>query len=1133
MSGNQALVRLPIQQRIRDRLAGFNTAGMISGYRGSPLGRYDMELWQAGQDLRDHDIHFQPGVNEDLAATAVWGSQFVPIMPKPRYDGVFGIWYGKGPGVDRSGDAFKHANAAGTSVLGGVIALAGDDHGAKSSTQAHQSDQAFVAAGMPILYPSNVQDILDFGLHGLAMSRYAGCWVGIKLVTDVVEGSSVVEIGPASPLIVLPPYPGGGTPDVHIKRFEPALLQEARLYNKRIPLALTYARANALNRIVIEAPQARIGIVTAGKSYADTSEALAQLGLADTSRNEQGVRLLKIGMVWPLDPEIVTRFAKNLDTIIVIEEKRPLLEEQLKAILFDAGLPSLPRIVGKFAGAGVWSSTPGEAYFPLVGELNPTVIAARLASVVGIDMPSSFAHSGKTPMPTGVERFPTFCSGCPHSTSTRLPDGSLALAAIGCASIAFMTNPAGSGPICHMGAEGAMWVGQAPFTDEKHVFANIGDGTYFHSGFLAIRQSVAAKVSITYKLLLNGFVSMTGGQPIEGELTPSQLATELLAEGVAYVVVVTDDPDKYASQSLPSGVPVFHRELLDTVQRDLRERRGVSVLIYDQMCATERRRQRKRGRLPDPDQRIFISAAVCEGCGNCGEQSNCLSVEPYETELGRKRRINQASCNKDYSCVQGHCPSFVTIRGGKLRRPARVAAAPDVACLPEPILPTLDVPQGLIITGIGGTGVITVGAILGMAAHIDGKFVTTLDLTGLAQKYGAVMSHIHLARNREQLYTHRLAKASADVVLGCDLIVTAGAEAVERMDPSRTRIVVNTEVSPTREFPRNPDWQADGTTLLKRIQLSAKQTDSLAATRIARELMGDPLAANMLIVGFAWQRGWIAISSAAIKRAITLNGVSVDANLASFNWGRLVAHDPSYLTTLGSVASDIPSIKLDRLDAIVADRSARLTAYQNDRYAARYRLLIDRVAQAERRVSSGDALARTVAHYYFKLLAHKDAFEVARLYASDEFRAELERNFEGDFTPRFHLSTWPFSRYIKGSDIPRKREVGTWILPIFGMLARLRFLRGTFADPLRGSAERRLALDSLATYEADVERLIATLSGDRIELAEKIAAWPEHLRGYGHVRLAHAAKVAAERETLWQGWGHLATSRNAEVPLAA
>jgi indolepyruvate ferredoxin oxidoreductase len=728
---------------------------------------------------------------------------------------------------------------------------------------------------------------------------------------------------------------------------------------------------------------------------------------------------------------------------------------------------------------------------------------------------------------------PTFCSGCPHSTSTRVPDGSLALAGIGCHSIALLINPARMGPISHMGAEGAMWVGQAPFTDEKHIFANIGDGTYFHSGFLAIRQAVAAKVSITYKLLLNGFVSMTGGQPIEGELTPAQIATELRAEGVAHIVVVTDDPDKYARQPLPPGVPVFHRESLDTVQKDLRERGGVSVLIYDQMCATERRRQRKRGLLPDPDQRMFINAAVCEGCGDCGEQSNCLSVEPYETELGRKRRINQASCNKDFSCVQGFCPSFTTIRGGKLRRSVRAIALPDVGGVPEPELPTLATAQGIIIAGIGGTGVITVGAIVGMAAHLDGLFATTLDLTGLAQKYGAVMSHIHLARDREQLHAHRLAKAMADVVLGCDLIVTTGAEAVERMDPARTRIVVNTEISPTRDFARNPDWQADGATLLERIRLAARQVDSLPATRVARELMGDPLAANMLILGFAWQRGWIGISRVAIERAIALNGVSVDANLASFNWGRIAAHDPSRLAAATPGATDAASANLDRLDAIVADRSARLTTYQNARYAARYRQLVERVAAAEKRVSSGDALARTVARYYYKLLAYKDEFEVARLYSSAEFRTELERNFEGDYTLRFHLGAGPFARYIEDGEVPRKREVGAWMLPVFGVLARLRFLRGSFADPFRGNAERHLALESLASYEADVERLMASLPANGTALAEQIAAWPEHLRGYGHVRAAHAAKVAVERERLWQAWAGVEPSRNSEAARAA
>ena len=1126
LSGNQAIVRLVLQQRARDALAGLNTAGFISGYRGSPLGRLDMELWQNAKLLKASQIHFQPGVNEDLAATAVWGAQHVPGMAEAKVEGVFGIWYGKGPGVDRSGDALKHANAAGTSPLGGVLALAGDDHAAKSSTQAHQSDQAFIAAGIPLLYPSNVQEILDYGLLGIAMSRYAGCWVAMKLVTDVVEGSSSVHVGPDSPAIQNPPPPDANPTARYIQRFTPAPLQEASLYELRLPLALAFARLNGLNRIVEPAPQARFGIVSAGKSWADAQQALARLADEGLGLDRSRIRLLKIGMVWPLDADIVAEFAQGLEGILVIEEKRPVLEDQLKAILYD--LPGArPRVLGKFDGQGAWSSTRGAAALSMVGELSPAVIAGHIAGWLGLARPAPAATTAAAAAPAGamVQRMPTFCSGCPHSTSTRVPDGSVALAGIGCHSIALLLDPVRTGPISHMGAEGAMWVGQAPFTGQKHVFANIGDGTYYHSGFLAIRQAVAAKVTITYKLLLNGFVSMTGGQPIEGELTPHQLATELLAEGVARVVVVSDDPGKYAQHPLPAGVAVHHREKLDAVQRELREQRGVSVLIYDQMCATERRRQRKRGKLPEPDKRSFINAAVCEGCGDCGEQSNCLSVEPLPTELGRKRRINQASCNKDFSCVQGFCPSFVTVQGGKLRRSggALRSKGPDMA-LPEPVLPTLERAQGVIVTGIGGTGVITVGAILTMAAHLDGVLASSLDLTGLAQKYGAVMSHIRLARDEQALHSYRLGVEEADLVLGCDLIVTAGAEAGERMSAGRTRVVLNSDVSPTRDFARNPDWQVDGAELAARVRGRSVEMLELAASGVATDLLGDPVAANMLMLGIAWQKGWVPVRRAAIEQAIQLNGVAIEQNLASFAWGRAVAVDPARVEQLRRESAGAAQViecvppTLGRLDDIVKHRSAILVDYQNEAYAQRYRALVERVAAAERRVGGDERLAKAVARYYHKLLAYKDEFEVARLYASPAFTADLERTFEGPYTLHFHLGAGPFARRDAGDGKVRKREVGSWVLPMLRVLARLRFLRGSALDPFRSGEERRAALAALASYEADVERLLAQLDAQRLDLAVRIASLPEELRGYGHVRAASALRVAQQRDALWQAW---------------
>ncbi len=1113
LSGNQALVRLPLQQRQRDARAGLNTAGFISGYRGSPLGRYDMELWQAGELLKSANVHFQPGVNEDLAATAVWGAQQTANFPGARFSGVFGIWYGKGPGVDRSGDALKHANSAGTAPLGGVLALAGDDHGAKSSTQAHQSDYALIAAGIPILYPSNVQEILDYGLHGIAMSRYAGCWVAMKLVTDVVEGSSSVTVGPDSPRIALPPAVPA---DAQIKRIAMPKAQEEALYGLRLPAALAYARLNGLNEIRTAAAQATVGVVAAGKSYGDTRQALAKL--ATEGYPVANIRLLKIGMVWPLDPEIVRSFARGLETILVIEEKRPLLEDQIKTILFDDH--ARPKVIGKFEADNVWSASRRAEAFSLVGELNPDTIAARMRKILGIERAVPPSAVARVPNSI-VERMPTFCSGCPHSTSTRLPDDSLALAGIGCHSIALLRNPMQTGPIAHMGAEGAMWVGMAPFTETPHMFANIGDGTYYHSGFLAIRQAVAAKVSITYKLLLNGFVSMTGGQPIEGELTSAQIAAELLAEGVARIAIATDDPSKYATQTLPAGVVVHHRDQLDAVQKDLRTQRGVTVLIYDQMCATERRRQRKRGKFAESEKRSFINAAVCEGCGDCGDKSNCLSIEPLETEYGRKRQINQASCNTDLSCVKGFCPSFVTVVGGKVRKQAKAALqTPDLNGLPEPAPPHLDRAVGLLVTGIGGTGVITLGAIIGMAAHLDGVQASTLDLTGLAQKYGAVMSHIRLAPDREQLHSYRLAQGEADVVIGCDLIVAASAEAVDKMSPAHTRAILGAEVSPTRDFTRDPDWHVDGDALVDRISGATREARAIRAGDLARVLVGDPIGANMLLLGYAWQSGWLPLSLASIERAIRLNGASVQLNLASFAWGRLAAHDPARLPAVlhadASEATTAP--QHDALASLIERRCADLTDYQNEAYAARYRRFVERVGERERQLGLGEDLAAAVARYYYKLLAYKDEFEVARLYSTLTFRRELEQTFEGGYRLRFHLGAGPFAQRDDAAGEPRKTEIGAWILPAFRILSRLRFLRGTMFDPFARSGERKLALREIAQYEADVERLLGGLNDERHALAVEIASLPEMLRGYGHVRERSAQTLATRRRALWLRW---------------
>ncbi|VTU37995.1 indolepyruvate ferredoxin oxidoreductase [Variovorax sp. PBL-H6] len=1123
MSGTQALVRLPMDQQRRDESHGVRTAGFISGYRGSPLGRYDQELWSQAKLLKEHHIHFQPGVNEDLAATAVWGSQYVGSVPGARYDGVFGIWYGKGPGVDRSGDAFKHANSAGTSRFGGVLAIAGDDHAAKSSTTAHQSDYALLASGIPVLYPSNVQDILDFGLHGIAMSRHSGCWVAMKVVTDVVESSGSVQVGEESPRIEMPP--SSPLPDgVNIRGNDISpQAQEQRLYEHKLYAAQAYARANGIDRIVADHPSARVGIISAGKAFADVRQALRSLGLpTDEEAGAAGLRVLKVGLVWPLDPQVVERLAEGLETLIVVEEKRPLLEHQVKSILYDAPLASKPRIVGKFDGSSEWSPDRGDAVFSSVGELAPPLIAERIARVLGLSYQAP-ANPESTRLPS-VVRAATFCSGCPHNTSTQLPEGSRAFAGIGCHGMVLLTGRDPYGTVGQMGAEGAMWVGQAPFTDEKHIFANMGDGTYFHSGFLAIRQAVSAHVPITYKLLVNGYVSMTGGQPIDGELSTVQMVNELVAEGVKRIVVVADDPSRYdaPSMQLPAGVPVRHRRDLDAVQRELREYPDVSVLLYDQVCATERRRLRKRGRHADPDTRTFINAAVCEGCGDCSEKSGCLSVEPLETEFGRKRRINQSTCNKDYSCVEGFCPSFVTVRGGSLRkRAAPKGGDGSFGSLPEPTLPAIDDGYAILITGIGGTGVITLGAIVAMAAHIDGHAASALDMTGLAQKYGAVMSHVRIAPDATRIKTARLASGEADLVVGCDLIVSASPDAVTKMVPGRTRVAVNTEVSPTSAFARNPDWKVVPEELVERIaHATGSQTDGLPATRLATALMGDAIAANMILLGYAWQRGWLPVSLDALERAIVLNGVSVESSQKSFLWGRRAAVDLPAVESQArpsSVVNFVPS-RTRKTPELIAHREGELVKYQNRAYAARYRALVDRVAQAGQPLEGSERLTRAVARYYYKLLAYKDEFEVARLYASPEFRESLDAAFEGDFRLHFNIGAWPFATRDPNTGLPRKRELGPWALTAMGWLARLRGLRNTPFDPFRRNDERRYALRDIASYEADIERLLQGLDAGRLETAVAIAELPEHIRGYGHVRERHADAAQQRKEALWQQW---------------
>jgi indolepyruvate ferredoxin oxidoreductase len=1111
LSGIQALARLPLEQRWRDQQRGLNTGGFISGYRGSPLGTYDQELWRNAQRLQALNIKFQPGVNEDLAATAVWGTQYVNLYPGAQVDGVFGIWYGKSPGVDRSGDAFQHANTAGTSPTGGVIALVGDDHASKSSSRAGQSDFQLKAAGMPLLYPANVQEILDFGLHGIAMSRYSGCWVSLKLVTDVVETTSVVEVGMSRLRIETPPLPTDAPGGLHIRANEPPLAMEARLYEHKLPAALAYARANGLNRMVLQPARPRLGIVSAGKSWGDVRGALAVLGLDDAKAQEAGIRLLKLGMTYPLDPEILAEFVQGLETVLVVEEKRSFVEEQVKDILYGLEGPTRVRVVGKVMAGAV--AQPGQ--LPLAGELTPQIVARAIAALAGIeqDEKPDAAMSAAGPV-----RMPNFCSGCPHNISTVVPEGSRAMAGIGCHGMAMWIRAESTSTVTHMGAEGMFWAGQSHFTSEKHVFVNIGDGTFYHSGSLALRQAVAAGLRVTYKVLFNGYVSMTGGQPHDGDLTVQRIIEIARAEGVGRIVVVTDDLSRYDGPGLPHGIAARPRTELDAVQRELREFEGVSVLVYDQACATELRRQRKKNPGIDVARRTFIHTEVCEGCGDCGIQSNCMSIEPQETELGRKRRINQSSCNKDMSCVEGFCPSFVTVHGGSPRRPARAAArAGSWKPTPVPELAQIGAGFNLLLAGIGGTGIVTVGAILAKAAELDGVGISVLDLTGMAQKYGAVMSHLRLTPLGSAPVVSRLGTGEADTVIGCDLIVTAGQEAMSKMAIGRTFTVVNTAISPTSDFPKLPDWNPSVTDLVDGLRSrNAGEVHALDASQLASALMGDAIAVNMFLLGYAWQLGRVPLTEQAIMKAIERHGVQVGFNRDSFEWGRRAAVDLPAVQQAAFAPSQVIEFvprPLQQVEDILADRIRRLTAYQDEAYARRYADVIRQVQRQDEALGAQGRLARAAARYYYKLLAHKDEFEVARLFSEPDFRRQLESQFEGDWRLHFHLGAWPFAlRDAQGAI--RKREFGPWMLQAMRVLGAVRRIRGTWLDPFRNTPERLVARDLLAQYEADLELILGSTTEATLAPAIELAALPEKIRGYGHVREAHAGRMAEQRALL-------------------
>jgi indolepyruvate ferredoxin oxidoreductase len=1124
LTGIQALVRLPMAQIRRDRAMGLNTAGFISGYRGSPLGGYDQQLFAARKHLEQYNIKFQPGVNEDLAATAIWGSQQLSLSPGAQYDGVVGIWYGKGPGVDRCGDVFRHANTAGSARNGGVLVLAGDDHGAKSSTVPHQSDHAFISALMPYLYPSSIHEMIEMGLLGIAMSRYSGCWVGMKVITETVETTAEIDLTDEMKPFIIPSdfeMPPGG---LNMRWPDDRYLQDLRLQDYKGYAAIAFARANKINRVTMDSPNARYGIMASGKSYEDIRQALRELGITEEIAAKIGLRLYKIGMPWPLEPEGVRNFAVGLEEIFIIEERREIVENQVKQELFNWRDDVRPRIVGKMddhdkrfltfaAELSVASLASSLTERLLRLNLNPEIAEMLRAKADWFNGRQATQMQAVAP----VTRTPYFCSGCPHNTSTKVPEGSRAFAGIGCHFMALWMDR-NTETYTHMGGEGVPWVGVAPFTKEKHVFANLGDGTYFHSGSLAIRQAIASGANITYKILYNDATAMTGGQHVDGELSPQQITFQLHSEGIRNIYLVSENPQLYPASEIAPGVITRHRDELDAVMKECRELKGTSAIVFVQTCAAEKRRRRKRGLMEDPARRVLINPAVCEGCGDCSVQSNCISVEPLETELGRKRTINQSTCNKDYSCLKGFCPSFVTVDGAKLRH----RAPPDLGSigeLPEPATrPSLDRPYNIAVGGVGGTGVLTIGALLGMAAHIEGKASMILDMSGLAQKGGAVLSHVRLSEHTADVTCSRIVTGTADLVLAADEVVAVSKDMVTLCESARTVGIINSHVIPTADFILNRDFNFQTRKLNSVLETELKKDSSFFDfTTPAEALLGDSIATNIMMLGYAYQRGLLPLSAKAIEQAIEVNGVAIKMNTQGFQLGRLAAADPARFKEMMKDHDEIVPVKtLDAmtLDEIITHREGLLTDYQSSRLAKRYRRLVDQVRDAATRGGFGDALPRAVAINYAKLLAYKDEYEVARLFTDGRFEKQLRDQFEGEFKFNFNLAPPILASGVDALGRPKKRAFGSWMMSVFRVLAKFRFLRGTALDVFGYSADRKLERDLIAGYEKDVATVLNLLSQATHDIAVEILSLPDRIRGYGPVKDRAVKDAKARYEQL-------------------
>ncbi len=1108
LTGVQAIARLALLQAERDASKGMKTGGYITGYRGSPLGGVDFAFGQIQGLLAERNIVFRAAINEDLAATAIWGSQQVGLEPGANVDGVFGLWYGKAPGLDRAGDAVRHANMAGSSPKGGVVFAIGDDHLAKSSTLPFHSEPMCAALQLPLLYPADVGEILQFGLHGFEMSRVSGCYAGLKILPDVADSTQVVDAEEMAIEFATfdVPSPSQG---LHITNTRKPLEKEELHTRYRLPAVHRYVRENHLDRSVWKNHESRIGIVAPGKSWLDLMEMLERLNIDEARARALGIALYKPALVWPLEPAGLLEFAEGLSTLICIEEKSGSVESQARTILYDT--QHRPKVFGK-------SDADGNEYLPAYGDLSAEILIATVGKtlaettndadlVADIAKSEPFAKPDDGVMPTPRTAF--YCSGCPHNISTQVPEGSRALAGIGCHGMGSRFMPRTS-PYTQMGGEGVPWIAQAPFTDEKHVFANLGDGTYFHSGILAIRQAVAANANMTYKILYNSAVAMTGGQPVDGELTVPILVSQLKAEGVSTIVVVTDDPEKYKTDS-SLGIKIEHREDLERVQTELRQTQGVSALVYDQMCATERRRQRKRGLLPDPSQRLFINELACEGCGDCSVKSNCISVEPAETWLGRKRRINQSSCNKDFSCARGFCPSFVTINGGALkRRPQTASLDFSNLTLPDPKI-NLEPHFRMVVAGIGGTGVVTVGAVLAMAAHLENKYASILDLTGLAQKGGAVVSYLHIADNAEIIASLRVSHPSATIVLACDQVVAASNDVLASIAPGKTNLIVNSDIAITSDFIRNPDANSGADALLSRMvrKAGADYVSAFAFTRFAERTFGDAVVSNLMMVGFAMQRGLLPLTAASIERAIEINGASVEKNIEAFRYGRLIATDNEIIKLFPNGNEEIKSE-----DDLESKRIKFLTDYQNSAYAEQYCAALANIRSAERAVGTAGALSDAAAQALFKLMTYKDEYEVARLFSHPDFTAKLNEQFEGAFEVRYNLAPPLFAKKDPITGHLLKSEFGSWLGRVFPLMARMKVVRGTIWDIFGYTAERRTERQLIKEFEIVLDEVAGTLTIGNFAIAQRIVTSPMQVRGYGHIKDAAVQKYRSELGSL-------------------